>query len=171
MLRSSSLHARSRGTRFPGRRALAALWLGVVGLTSVWTSSSGAGSPDLLVVVNVANPVTRIDRGDLRRIFQTSKKTWSSGDRIEPLNLPEGSSQREQFDRAVLGFSPAETIKFWIDRKVRGDGRPPRKVASASAVIGYVASSSGAIGYVPVGSEAKGVRVVARVSGAEVKSP
>lgn len=172
MLGSNSPQTQRLGAPLRRRTfALAVSWLGVALATSAWTSSSDAGSSDLLVVVHPSNPAARLERADLRRIFQTSKKSWPSGDRIEPLNLPEGTSQREQFDLAVLGFSPDETVRFWIDRKVRGDARPPRKVSNPSAVLSYVASSPGAIGYVPSGVPAHGVRVVARVSGAQVKAP
>lgn len=154
-----------------GRRALALLSLGFALSLCAWTTSSAAGESELLVIVHPANPATHMERSELRPIFQTIRKTWPSGGRIDPVNLPEGSSQREQFDRVVLGFSPDDTVRFWIDRKVRGDARPPRKLTNPSAVLSYVASTPSAIGYVPRGLPLNGVRVVARVTPSEVRGP
>lgn len=144
--------------------------LGVVVL--LWTRGSAAGPSDLLVIVNSQNSVTRLGASDLRPIFQTSKRKWDNGALVEPVNLPEKSTQRQLFDKAVLGFDPETALRYWIDRKVRGEARPPKKLTSAAAVMAHVASTPGGIGYIPAdGSPGAGVKVVARVSGDQVKAP
>jgi ABC-type phosphate transport system substrate-binding protein len=172
MSRFSSHSARDQGVSLSlRRRALVLLSLGAALTLTGWSTSSDAGEGELLVIVHPSNSISHLERSELRPIFQTTKKNWPSGGRIEPLNLPEGSTQREQFDRAVLGFSPDETVRFWIDRKVRGDARPPRKLSSPSAVLSLVAQNPAAIGYVPSGISTNGVRIVARVIGTQVRAP
>src|SRR4051812_7965334 len=90
----------------------------------LWTSGSEAGPTDLLVIVNKENPVTRLSASELRPIFQTTKRKWDSGALVEPVNLPEKSLQRQLFDKAVMGFDPETALRYWIDRKVRGEARP-----------------------------------------------
>jgi ABC-type phosphate transport system substrate-binding protein len=147
--------------------------MGLLGLVVLlWTRTSSAGSSDLLVIVNKENSVSRLNAQDLRPIFQTSKRKWDSGALVEPVNLPEKSTPRQVFDKAVMGFDPDTTLRYWIDRKVRGEARPPKKLATAAAVLAHVAGTPGGIGYVPAEGPISGhVKVVARVSGEQVKAP
>jgi hypothetical protein len=150
------------------RCALGLFGLGVL----VWAPGSGAGPSELLVIVNTQNPTTRLNQSELRPIFQTSKRKWDSGALVEPVNLPEKSPPRQAFDKAVMGFDPETALRYWIDRKVRGEARPPKKLPTAAAVMAHVASTPGGIGYIPAeGSPPPGVKVVARVSGEQVKPP
>jgi hypothetical protein len=154
--------------RWP-RRALGLLGVLAWGL---WAPGSQAGSAELLVIVNAQNPVKRLSASELRPIFQTTKRKWDSGDLVEPVNLPEKSLPRQLFDKPVLGFDAETSLRYWIDRKVRGEARPPKKLTTPAAVVAHVSSTPGGIGYVPAeGTLAAGVRVVARVSGDQVKSP
>lgn len=159
----------SAPTRSQRRRTLA--WLGVVALV-LWARGSEAVPTELLVIVNKDNPVKRLSGSELRPIFQTTKRKWDSGALVEPVNLPEKSVPRQTFDKAVLGFDPETALRYWIDRKVRGEARPPKKLTTPAAVISHVSSTPGGIGYVPAeGSLSTGVRVVARVVGEQVKAP
>src|SRR6188508_3019111 len=98
-----------------------------------WTDSSRAGDDVIAVIVNRANTQGAMRREDLRPIFLTTKTVWSNGQSIEPFNLPESSSARTAFDNAVLGMNPDEVARYWIDRRIRGDARPPRKIQSAGS--------------------------------------
>lgn len=138
----------------------------------LWAHSSSAGPNDLLVIVNSQNPVTRLTGSELRPIFQTTKRKWDNGALVEPVNLPEKSAPRQLFDKAVLGFDPDTALRYWIDRKVRGEARPPKRLTTPAAVVAHVSSTLGGIGYIPVeGQVPAGVKVVARVSGDQVKPP
>lgn len=149
----------------------AAVLVAVLAMGASWALRSRAGGPVLLVIVNASNPSGRLGATDLRPIFQTNKKTWENGARVDPVNLPEKSPARRDFDRAVLGFDPDQSLRYWIDRRVRGDARPPKKLPTPSAVAAFVASTPGSIGYVPEGQLERGVKVVARVVDGQVKSP
>ena len=147
--------------------------LGLLGaVVLLWTNGSRAGSNDLLVIVNTQNSVSRLNASELRPIFQTSKRKWDNGALVEPVNLPEKSLQRQAFDKAVLGFDPETALRYWIDRKVRGEARPPKKLTSPAAVLAHVAGTPGGIGYIPAdGAVTSGVKVIARISGEQVKAP
>jgi ABC-type phosphate transport system substrate-binding protein len=145
--------------------------VGVLAL-ALWAPVSEAGSSDLLVVVNAQNPTKVLTASQLRPIFQTTKRKWDSGELVEPVNLPEKSLPRQLFDKAVLGFDPETSLRYWIDRKVRGEARPPKKLTTPAAVLAHVGGTPGGIGYVPAeGSLGSNVRVVARVVGEQVKAP
>jgi ABC-type phosphate transport system substrate-binding protein len=147
------------------------LLLGCVAVALCWTDFSQAGEEVIAVVVSRSSSIGAIGREDLRPIYLTTKTAWSNGQTIEPFNLPESSSLRATFDSVVLGMNPDEVARYWIDRRIRGDARPPRKVQSAATVLALVAKSEGAIGYVALADVNASVKVIARVEGGQVKAP
>jgi ABC-type phosphate transport system substrate-binding protein len=136
-----------------------------------WATGSIAGGEVLAVIVNKANPVRELARDELRPIFQTTKKAWSSGEDAQPINLPEDSPLRNDFDQAVLGLDPERVARYWTDRKVRGGARPPIRVATTGAVLKAVATKPGAIGYVRLSEVNNSVKVVAKISGGKLSGP
>ena len=149
-------------------RALAAL----IALSALAREErSQANVDELVVIVNAGNPHAHLSATELRPIFLTTKRSWEFGPGIEPVNLPERSDQRRSFDKVVLSFDADEAQKYWIDRRVRGDARPPRKLTSASAVVAHVAATPGGIGYVPRSAVERGVKVVARIVNGELRAP
>jgi ABC-type phosphate transport system substrate-binding protein len=136
-----------------------------------WAPGSIAGGEVLAVIVNKSNPLNVIERDELRPIFQTTRKTWSTGGDVQPINLLEDSPLRNEFDEVVLGLDPERVARYWTDRKVRGGARPPVRVASTSAVLKAVATKPGAIGYVRLIEVNNSVKVVAKISGGKLSRP
>jgi ABC-type phosphate transport system substrate-binding protein len=129
-----------------------------------WPNGSFAAGEPISVIVHRQNPVSQADASELRLIFQTTKTAWSAtGERVTPVNLPETNLVRQNFDRAVLGLEPDRVARYWIDRKIRGDARPPRTAPNAAAVTRAVASNPAMIGYVPVGDVGADVKVIAKI--------
>ena len=139
------------------RSLLATLGLG-------WSEGSFAGSEPISVIVDKHSKVAQVDRNELRQIFQTSRTTWSStGDRAVPINLPDNHAVRHDFDRAVLGLDPDGVARYWVDRRIRGDARPPRKAPNPAAVIRAVTGNRSAVGYVLASDANADVKVIARI--------
>jgi ABC-type phosphate transport system substrate-binding protein len=149
------------------RSFLLALLSAVPALT--WSRGSAAGGEVLAVIVNKGNPVSTLSQNELRPIFQTTKKAWSSGEDAVPINLPEDTELRNEFDKAILGLDPERVARYWTDRKVRGGARPPIRVPTTSAVLKAVAAKPGAIGYVKLSEVNNSVKVVARISGGKLQ--
>lgn len=148
-----------------------AVALALVFGASTWSAEGGAEQDEIAVVVSRANPTSRVEQRELRPLFQTTRTEWSSGVRAVPLNLPEDNSLRMDFDRVILGLDPDGVKKYWIDRKIRGGERPPKKVPSSGAVLRIVAKDAGAIGYISSRDVDNSVKVVARVRGGRVVAP
>jgi ABC-type phosphate transport system substrate-binding protein len=147
------------------------LMLGLSLFSSTAVPDSRADSADLVVIVNKANPVSVVDRDGLRPIFQTTQTHWGNGKAAVPVNLPEESSQRKSFDAAVLGLDPDGVARYWIDRKIRGGERPPRKLSSPSAVLRAVGEDEGGVGYVSPNEANGSVKIVARVHNGQLTAP
>jgi ABC-type phosphate transport system substrate-binding protein len=128
-----------------------------------WSRRSPAAADVLAVIVNKSNPASALEKNDLRPIFQTTKKAWGTGEDAVPINLPEDSPLRADFDQAVLGLDRERVARYWTDRKVRGGARPPVRVPTTAAVLKAVATKPGAIGYVKLSEVNGSVKVVAKI--------
>lgn len=104
-----------------------------------------AGKP-ILVVVAAASPLKDIDQAALRRAFEGSALELG-GKRMIPINHPAGAPLRVAFDKQVLGLSPEEVGKFWIEKRIRDEGAPPKTVPSPDLAVRIAASLPGAITY------------------------
>jgi ABC-type phosphate transport system substrate-binding protein len=137
----------------------------------LWVGPTRAGGETIVVVVNKDVPPGSLDRNTLRPIFQVIKVQWANGNGIVPFNLPEDSQIRRDFDQAVLGLSPEYVARYWIDKKIRGDTHPPKKLPSPEAVARAVARTPGAIGYVLADDVTPALRVVAKIQNGKVVPP
>jgi ABC-type phosphate transport system substrate-binding protein len=134
-------------------------------------SASEAGPDEIAVVVGQAGGLSQITRDQLKSVFQTQSTKLPGGEKAVPVNLPQGSGVRVDFDKAVLGLGPDEVARYWVDRKIRGGNGPPMKLDSPALVVLHVARTPGAIGYVPAGDARGSVKVVARIRGGKVVAP
>jgi len=119
----------------------------VLALCLVVSPAFGDGRKLVVVVAKGAN-VTNISRTDLKRCF--TSESISVGDKVlVPFNAAPNSADRTAFDKAVLGMSPDEVGRFWVDRKVRGQSAAPRSLPSVAHIAKVTAKFPGAISYLP----------------------
>lgn len=102
--------------------------------------------PVLVVVVAKGSSVTNLTRSDLKRCF-TGDTVIAGGKPLVPFNAAPNTPERTGFDLAVLGMTPDEVGRFWIDRKVRGQSAAPRSLPSAAHIAKVAAKFPGAVGY------------------------
>lgn len=114
----------------------------------------------LAVVVGPSLKMTDISLGTLRAIFRGDVATAPDGKRFVPMNAPLKSYERILFDRKVMGLEPDEVAQFWITRRIRDEGLPPRTLPTADLGARVVASFPGAIAYVSAKIVRTGVRVL-----------
>lgn len=109
----------------------------------------GAGAQTaLVVIVNKAVPVEKLDAGQATQIFLKQVSQWPDGRPIQPIDIQEGSALRAEFYSRVTGRSPGQLRAYWARQAFTGMGLPPREVATAEDVNKAVQSTPGAIGYV-----------------------
>ncbi|MDX2023657.1 MAG: hypothetical protein SF187_25690 [Deltaproteobacteria bacterium] len=130
-----------------------------------------AADIDLDVISHKATSFAKLSRQEVAAIFTRAIRTWRGGEMLRPFNFRPGSAERLTFDHVVLDMDPDQSAQFWIDKLVRGEGEPPRKVGDARTMLKVVASLPGGIGYVPAGVADGTVRVVARIRKGKVESP
>ena len=156
----------------PRLALVGAVLLTILSTVSAWSTTMLAdGGSMLVVVVHKGNPAKVLTREDLRPIFQTNRTEWPDGTHAVPVNLLEDNPLRQEFDAAILGLDPDRVERYWIDRKIRGGERPPRKLSTPAAVLRVVSSDRGGVGYMAASDVNDSVRVVARISKGEVIPP
>lgn len=126
----------------------------------------------LAVIVNLQAPAAPMSVIEMETLFTRAQTRWGDGSPIVPINAPPGSELRVLFDRVVLRLDPDEVGRFWIDRRVRGLGLPPRHVGEPSTIVRVVEKLNGAIAYAPE-ELVRGarVKVVARIQHGKVVPP
>jgi ABC-type phosphate transport system substrate-binding protein len=127
--------------------------------------------PELAVIVHPAAQVKRLTRAQLAAIFTSSRQTWDDGSAVVAFTHTPDSPLRHAFDQAVLGMTPDQVGRYWVDQRVRGGPRPPRQLTAPGLGVKLVAKLAGAITFVPAAMVDASVNVVARIKGAEVREP
>lgn len=108
--------------------------------------SALADGKKLVLVVAKGSSVKNLSRSELKRCF-TGEAVTVAGKTLVPFNAAPNSPERAAFDQAVLGMTPDEVGRFWIDRKVRGQSAAPRSLPSPAHIAKVAAKFPGAIGY------------------------
>jgi ABC-type phosphate transport system substrate-binding protein len=127
--------------------------------------------PTMAVIVNPEAPVKHLSGPELAAIFSGGMKYWKNGVNITIFNAPANTAPRTEFDGVVLNMTPEQVSRYWLDRRIRGEGTPPRQVPSAELMARLVAALPGAISYVPEDKVIPSVRVVARIRNRKVVGP
>ena len=146
-----------------------------IGVAALISQSGGgqakAEGDDIAVVVNKSNATATMSRSQLSALFKVKSTEFPRGGRATPVNLPPESPARQAFDLAVLGLTPDEVERFWVDSKSRSGVGSPRRLPGPSALVRFVSGDETAIGYVPTSEVGDGVRVVARIRAGQVVAP
>ena len=138
--------------------------VGMVVFVAMVTSSIGqtlhASEPEPLAVIVAKNSgLSELSSAQLTRMFM-GDLVDSGGRRLIPLNRAITTEEREQFDRVVLGKSPDEMARYWIDRKIRGQSGAPKAVEPVDVYERVIAKLDGAVGYVRVNEVRGDVKIV-----------
>ena len=118
------------------------------GLAYAPTGPARAAAVRLVLIVAKSSPVTNLSKNELKRLFM-SEPVIVSGVKLVPFNYMPNTPERTSFDRAVLGLSPDQVGRLWIDRRVRGQLPAPRAMPSTIYMIKVVEVFPNAIGYAP----------------------
>jgi hypothetical protein len=125
--------------------AFALLWCSLWALSSPAAKAAAVVDP-LLVVVALTFPGSNISYANLKGVFR-GQPVALQGQRLLPINHPLKSPLRVDFDRMVLGLEPAAVGSFWIDMRIRDQGRPPTTASSSELAVQMVAALPGALTY------------------------
>ena len=108
----------------------------------------GANPPGLVLVLVTSRElqVRDISLSVARRAF-LGDPTELGGRRVVPFNYPVGDPLRQAFDQLLLGMGPDEVGRYWVDRRIRGQGMPPKTAPSRELMRAIVGRVPGVLGY------------------------
>ena len=153
------------------RRHLIIAAIALVAPFLVGSEHAQAVGDEFSIVVNKACTVPSMNRAQLSALFKAKSTQFPGGATATAVNLPPESPARQEFDSAVLGLSPDEVERFWLDSKIRSGVGSPRKLSGPASVVRFVSNDTTGIGYVPSADASTAVRVVARIRAGEVVGP
>jgi ABC-type phosphate transport system substrate-binding protein len=104
---------------------------------------------DYAVIVNPANSITSMSKGELKRVF-TGKMKQVGGNKAVPVNMNYDTPTAKIFISDVTGNDVAKYKKFWVDQMIKGKGTAPMIKGNIPGVKAIVSQIPGAIGYIPV---------------------
>jgi hypothetical protein len=119
-----------------------------------------AADEPLVVIASAKTLLASISRSDLRRLFSGEQVSFG-GKPLVPFAASPETRERAFFDKAILGMSPEQMSKYWIDRRIRGQSSAPRSAPKPENIAKAVATVPNAVGYVPASMPLVGIKVIA----------
>jgi ABC-type phosphate transport system substrate-binding protein len=83
---------------------------------------AAAQAGDVAVVVNDHNPVTKISRAELRKIFAGEERFWSAGLPIKVFVRAPGTPERVALLK-LLGMTESQYKQYWTTQVFRGEAQ------------------------------------------------
>jgi hypothetical protein len=115
---------------------------------------------DWALVANPAVGVASVSKADLKRVY-TGKKSQLGGAKVVPMMVVETNPAVAAFLADVLGMSPAEFKKYWVDTQIKGEGTAPPSQKSSAAAVAVVSEIPGGIAIVEKSAVTGAVKEVA----------
>jgi len=132
----------------------------LVGLTGVARRAEAASADDLAIVVASSSPIQALNQYELKKLYLGSHITDPAGERIVPFNQAPNAPDRIAFEHNVLGMTPEEVARYWIDRKIRGQGGAPKAIMPVDLLQRVVSRLPHSLTYVRSDQVLADVRVI-----------
>jgi ABC-type phosphate transport system substrate-binding protein len=124
-------------------------------------TGQAAAADELAVIVNVANTTPALDAKAVKARFLKTLSSWGNGDKVRSVDQSDATPKRAAFLAKILGMSPTELERYWIERQYANADTPPAKAPDDATVIRIVKTFKGAIGFVSrEAAERDGVKIV-----------
>jgi ABC-type phosphate transport system substrate-binding protein len=131
---------------------------GVFGLSLSLASTTTVA--DVVAVVSIKSPVTRLNRNQVVNIFLGKASRFPNGAAVHPIDHAEGSAVRDEFYANFAGMSAAQLKAHWARVIFTGRGSPPETVPNSIEVKKLLARDPHAIGYIETSAVDGSVRVL-----------
>lgn len=115
---------------------------------------------DWALVANPAVGVTSVSKADLKRVY-TGKKTSIGSAKVVPMMVVETNPAVAAFLAEVLGMTPAEFKKFWVETQIKGEGTAPPSQKTSMAAVAVVSEIPAGIAIVEKSAVTGAVKEIA----------
>lgn len=132
-----------------------------LGVWLVLACVHGHAQDNATVVLIGHSTVPRLSAATAQRLF-TGRAVEVGGVPVVVVNAASGTVLRERFLSSVMDMDDARYIAYWTVRRHVGKGTPPRELAAAADIIGFVQNTPGGVGYVLASDLKPGLNVLFR---------
>lgn len=115
----------------------------------------------VVVVVSLKSTVTSLTRDQVADLFLGKVSRLPGGAKAAPIDLPEGSPERDEFYAEFAGKSAAQVRAHWSKIIFTGRGQPPPEVPDGKTALQRVAADPSAVAYIARSQADDSVRIVA----------
>jgi ABC-type phosphate transport system substrate-binding protein len=120
------------------------------------TTAASAASYEVIVNKNV--PSDSLSKVDLRSIFLGEKIKWNNNKYIK-IVLPEDGFVFKDFLQSVVGKTPSQFNKHWMNQVFTGKASMPPEV-DETKIVDFVASHANCISFVAAGQSGTSVKTI-----------
>lgn len=103
---------------------------------------------DIAIVTHPDNPMTNLDKDQLKRIFMGVKRKRTDGERIIVIDQYKNNNIRKYFYENFTGKSVAQINSRWAGLLFSGKASPPQQVLNDQAVKEWLQSHKVGFGYI-----------------------
>lgn len=99
-------------------------------------TASAEHPEDILIVANKSVSVNSITMNEAKNLFLHKRTHWSDGAKVLPINAPQKSDIRAEFDTQVLAMSLEDELVYWYKKRIQtGSSAPPEFTNPLKAVF------------------------------------
>lgn len=115
---------------------------------------------DFEVIAHKNVPVSTLSKAELKSIFLGEKVKWDNNKYIK-IVVPEQEAAYKDFLQNVVGKTPSQFDKHWMNLVFTGRGAMPQAFADSQKLVDYVAGHPGVVGVVAAGQAGASVKTIA----------
>jgi ABC-type phosphate transport system substrate-binding protein len=112
------------------------------------TLTGAFASADVVAVVSANSAIKALTQEQVADIFLGRVSRFPNGLVAVPIDLRDGSPERDQFYAKIAGKTPAQVKAYWSKIIFTGRGQPPRAVPTDLDMKKFIADNDTAIGYI-----------------------
>jgi ABC-type phosphate transport system substrate-binding protein len=113
-------------------------------------------------VVSARSGIVSLSNAQVADIFLGKTNRFPDGTPAVPVDLSDGSTERDAFYTKVTGKTPSQLKIYWSKIIFTGRGQPPKAVPTGGDMKKYIAANTDAIGYIDSKLVDDSVRVLLR---------
>jgi ABC-type phosphate transport system substrate-binding protein len=141
----------------------ARFWLVAVALSGLFALAGARPVEAQISVIVGPGSSYSPSQAEVVEMFVGAKTTWNDGTRVQVVDQPETATGATFYEQ-VLGRSPAEVRRAFIELVLSGQASKPERAGSDAEVKAAVARLPGAIGFIQSSALDSSVKEVLRIN-------
>lgn len=125
--------------------------------------SSFCDASEIVVVVNLGNPVQSLTSKQISDFFLGRRRNFPSGDAVIVFEQERGSKVREDFFRRLNGMTIKQLNAYWARLQFSGEIQPPESFSDTRDLLEAIKENRNAIGYAEAEQVDNSVKVILRL--------